>query len=90
MNERKLRKSINVPIEAVNALEAAAINNGTTVTVVITALVEVLSANPQVFEGVIQVAKEENIQMRRKVASDRANIAHARRKALQAQREGVE
>lgn len=90
MNERKLRKSINVPIEAVNALEAAAINNGTTVTVVITALVEVLSANPQVFEGVIQVAKEENIQMRRKVASDRANIAHARRKALQAQQEGVE
>lgn len=90
MNERKLRKSINVPIEAVNALEAAAINNGTTVTVVITALVEVLSANPQVFEGVIQVAKEENIQMRRKVASDRANIAHARRKALQVQQEGVE
>ena len=89
MSETK-SKSVSIRIDQYERLEKIAKDHGVKIPVILDALLSVTEVSDGAVDPFIERAKTESSAARSKVASERAKTTHARRKALQAQNDGVE
>lgn len=84
------KKTYGVPIDIANKIDALAERHGVKASVIFAAMAEIVQMSDEILTPFILRAKEENAKMRSKVASERAKISHAKRKAMQSKEDGVE
>lgn len=86
----KNHKTFSVSLETAGRIEAIAEKHGVKVSVVLDALAEIAETAENMIAPFVLRAKEENAEMRRRVASERAKVSHAKRKAMQVETGRVE